>query len=106
MEIRRSGCVGLLLRQLCISIAAVQMLLFPWNPLDEREKRRVYSEIRNAYWFIRAARPGGEARRLKYYRLVADNKKRLLLAGVQKREILEFLSCCRGKCKTIPCVHF
>lgn len=32
-------------------------------------------------------------------RIIEVEKKRLLLAGVSKREILDYLACCRLKCK-------
>ncbi|RZI42522.1 hypothetical protein EGT07_14790 [Herbaspirillum sp. HC18] len=40
----------------------------------------------------------GQAARRRYYRRIAAQKKRLLMAGVQKREILDLLACCRLKC--------
>lgn len=60
----------------------------------------MYQLIRNSYWHLRNLRGGrfGEARRRKQYRLVAVQKKRLLLAGVSKREVLDLLKCCRLRC--------
>jgi hypothetical protein len=78
----------------------MQLELFPFDRLSEAELAVTFRVIRNCYWHIRNARNGpiGDARRRKQYRLVECQKKRLLLAGVSKREILDLLACCRGKC--------
>lgn len=77
----------------------MQLELFPWEALTENERARVLSSIRNAYWHIRTLRGGvGQASLRRHYRYVAKHKKRLLMAGVEKREILDFLSCCRLQC--------
>ncbi|QDQ86014.1 hypothetical protein FNZ07_23170 [Paraburkholderia megapolitana] len=38
-----------------------------------------------------------DARRRQVYRKIEVQKKRLQVAGVSKREILDFLACCRSK---------
>jgi hypothetical protein len=45
----------------------------------------MYSKLRNLYWFIRYARNPSVKRRYYYY--VADEKKRLLEAGVDPEEL-------------------
>lgn len=45
----------------------------------------MYSKLRNLYWFIRYTRNPSVKRR--YYRYVADEKKRLLDAGVDPEEL-------------------
>lgn len=81
-------------------IAAMQLELFPFEVLAESDRRAIYNLIRNSYWHLRNLRGGrfGDARRLKEYRRVEGQKKRLLLAGVSKREILDLLACCRLQC--------
>ncbi|WP_423200319.1 hypothetical protein [Cupriavidus sp. H19C3] len=61
----------------------------------------VAREIRHLYFFIRTLRRGvSDAPRLRYYRLIAAQKKRLHEAGVSKREVLDLLACCRsGRCQ-------
>lgn len=78
----------------------MQLELFPFDVLTELERREVYQTIRNSYWYLRNLRSGrfGQARARKQYRLVEVQKKRLLMAGVSKREILDLLACCRLKC--------
>ncbi|APR40335.1 hypothetical protein BTO02_29220 [Paraburkholderia sp. SOS3] len=47
---------------------------------------------------MRTSRPGiHDARRRRVYRKIGVQKKRLLEAGVPKREILDLLACCRSK---------
>jgi hypothetical protein len=77
-----------------------QLELFPFDVLSDQELQHVCRVIRNHYWYLRNLRGGrfGDARRRKQYRLVADQKKRLQLAGVSKREILDLLACCRQQC--------
>lgn len=81
-------------------IALMQLELFPYDSLSPVELRSIYSEIRRSYWVIRNLRGGrfGQARLRKQYRIVEGKKKRLLLAGVSKREILDLLACCRLQC--------
>ncbi|SDI14554.1 hypothetical protein SAMN05428952_10932 [Nitrosomonas sp. Nm132] len=45
----------------------------------------MYSTLYNIYWHIRAARNLSIKR--KYYRLAAGEKKRLVLAGVDREEL-------------------
>jgi hypothetical protein len=83
-----------------VTIAGMQLELFPYDSLTPGERSAVQSEIRRHYWFIRNLRDGrfGQARLRKHYRMVAAQKKRLLMAGVSKREILDLLACCRLQC--------
>jgi hypothetical protein len=78
----------------------MQLDLFPRPVLTPAEKHSIFLEIRGAYWHIRNLRSNtfGVAPRRRYYRQVTVQKKRLLLAGVDKAEILDFLRCCRLKC--------
>jgi hypothetical protein len=78
----------------------MQLELFPWEVLTLQDKAQIFGDIRRAYWHIRNLRGGrfGQAARRRHYRNVAAQKKRLQLAGVGKREILDFLACCRLKC--------
>ncbi|AKU20989.1 hypothetical protein ACZ75_05250 [Massilia sp. NR 4-1] len=84
----------------CINIARMQLELFPFDQLSTVELRMAFSLIRNSYWHIRNLRGGrfGQGRARSHYRAVARQKKRLLMAGVSKREILDFLACCRLQC--------
>lgn len=77
-----------------------QLELFAFDRLDPAELCSIHTAIRNAYWHIRNLRSGtfGQARLRRAYRLVEGEKKRLLLAGVTKREVLDLLACCRLKC--------
>lgn len=79
----------------------MQLELFPFEPLSVSEKQQIYRMIRNHYWFIRDCRKTAihDARRRRFYRLIEVEKKRLMLSGVSKREILDYLACCRLKCK-------
>lgn len=84
-----------------------QLELFPFEPLTVAQKQHIYEKIRVHYWYIRNCRktPMHDARRRKFYRLIEAEKKRLRLAGVSKREILDYLACCRltcGKLKICP----
>lgn len=78
----------------------MQLELFPFEVLTDAERRESYQIIRNSYWFLRNLRTGrfGQARARKYYRLVEAQKKRLLMAGESKREVLDLLACCRLQC--------
>ena len=77
-----------------------QLELFAFDSLAPEQLGQIYGTIRNAYWHIRTLRAGvfGQARLRRAYRLVEVEKKRLLLAGVSKREVLDLLACCRLKC--------
>lgn len=91
-----------------IKVSSVQQLeLFPFEELSATERRDLLGRIRNAYWSLRNLRGGrfGQAARRRHYRFVADQKKRLQLAGVSKREILDFLACCRGQRPCQKCLH-
>ncbi|WP_218132072.1 hypothetical protein, partial [Undibacterium oligocarboniphilum] len=85
-----------------------QLELFPFQVLTVAEKTQIFENIRGYYWYIRNARKTSihDARRRKFYRLVAVEKKRLRLSGVPKDEILEFLSCCRLKCGRVKQCQF
>ncbi|ANJ74445.1 hypothetical protein A9Y76_08080 [Ralstonia insidiosa] len=63
-------------------------------------------EIRNLYWHIRHLRRGiQDAPRRRYYRKIEKKKKRLLDAGVSKREVLDLLMCCRSRgCRFRACL--
>jgi hypothetical protein len=78
----------------------MQLELFPFDKISQHELASIYRFIRNSYWHLRNLRGGrfGEARKRKHYRAVAAQKKRLQLAGVSKREILDLLACCRLQC--------
>ncbi len=78
----------------------LQLELFAFDHIDSDELFLIRATIRNAYWHIRNLRGGkfGQARLRRAYRLVEGEKKRLLLAGVTKREVLDLLACCRLKC--------
>jgi hypothetical protein len=79
----------------------MQLELFPFEKLTSAELMTIHNLIRNSYWHIRNLRKSafGQARRRFEYRKVAEQKKRLLMAGVSKREVLDFLACCRLKCR-------
>lgn len=81
-------------------IAPMQLELFPWDSLSDADRDHVFKDIRRSYWHLRNLRSGrfGQADQRRYYRIVAAQKKRLLMAGVDKREILDFLRCCRLQC--------
>ena len=78
----------------------MQLELFQRAYLSEQDRSHIHGEIRRNYWYIRNLRTGrfGQARLRKHYRLVEAQKKRLLMAGVSKREILDLLACCRQQC--------
>lgn len=77
-----------------------QLELFAFDRLTSDELQRIYLTIRNAYWHIRNLRGGkfGQARLRRSYRLVEVEKKRLLLTGASRREVLDLLACCRLQC--------
>lgn len=85
----------------------MQLELFPFEPMTVAEKQHIYEKILGHYWHIRNSRKTRmhDAKRRRFYRLIEVEKKRLLLAGVPKREILDYLACCRltcGKSKICP----
>ncbi len=85
-----------------------QIELFAFDSLTVVEKQQILDRIKGYYWHIRNTRNSRihDARRRKFYRLVEVEKKRLLLAGVPKREILDYLSCCRLKCGRVKRCQF
>lgn len=85
-----------------------QLDLFGYEHLSVSEKQHVLKNIRSFYFHIRLCRKSKihDARRRKYYRLIAIEKKRLMISGVPKSEILEFLSCCRLKCGRLKTCQF
>jgi hypothetical protein len=93
-------------------IAVMQLELFELERLSPLELEMAYRGIRNCYWHLRTLRGArwGEAKARRYYRIVAVHKKRLLMAGVSKREILDLLACCRSQCSRVkhpfkPCPY-
>lgn len=85
----------------------MQLELFAWDALTVDDRNFILGEIRRSYWHIRNLRGGrfAQAAIRKHYRFIAGQKKRLQLAGVGKREILDFLSCCRSGCKSYQCLQ-
>lgn len=90
----------------------MQLELFPFDALSPAERKAIQISIRQAYWQLRNSRGGrfSQARERRLYRAVAEKKKRLRLAGVSKREVLDFLACCRLQCSRYkqpfkPCCH-
>lgn len=73
--------------------------------MTQQEAREVAREIRRLYWFIRVYPRGRfDALRRRYYRRIERQKKRLLDAGVSRREVLDLLACCRSaRCRGGPC---
>ena len=89
-----------------------QISLFETKPLTELDVKAIQSVIRQHYWHIRQTRPGRfmQACLRKHYRAVEVEKNTLLISGVDRRELLDFLACCRLKCKGkkqpfIPCKY-
>jgi hypothetical protein len=85
-----------------------QLELFERPRLTLEELEKEASAIWGIYWFIRnSCRVNriGKAKLRRHYREAAKIKKRLLLAGVAKQDILDYLRCCRrqcGGCKYCP----
>jgi hypothetical protein len=74
--------------------------------LSGAERSQILGDIRRAYWHIRNLRGSYHvAQKRKHYRRIACQKKRLLIAGVGKREILDFLACCRSGCRAKNCMQ-
>jgi len=85
--------------QNCYILSGMQLELFPFQKLSQAEFRREVSLMRNSYWHLRNSRGRfAQAANRRHYRKVAEQKKRLQLAGVSKREILDLLRCCRQQC--------
>jgi hypothetical protein len=78
----------------------MQLELFEWAFLSPSERGLIHGRIRNSYTQVRLLRGGrfGQAALRRHYRKIEVEKKRLELAGVGRREILDFLQCCRLKC--------
>ncbi|WP_431825299.1 hypothetical protein [Burkholderia sp. F1] len=83
-----------------------QLELLARPALSEQELVDVARDIRTLYWTIRNTRRGlQDARRRRVYRGIEVHKKRLLVAGVPKDEILGLLRCCRaGWCREEGCL--
>lgn len=77
-----------------------QIDLIPWNEISSGRYEQIVRIVRSHYWYIRNLRGGkfGQARARKEYRKVEVLKDELLLAGYEKRHILDLLACCRGSC--------
>lgn len=58
-------------------IVAMQLELFPFEPVTPGELELIYRSIRHSYWHLRNLRAArwGEAKARKHYRLVAAQKK-------------------------------
>lgn len=87
-----------------------QLQLIPYEVLSSTEMLVLCAEIRRDYWHIRNLRGGrfGQAKLRKYYRRVHARKLKMMLAGVEKRDILDFIACCRLQCSArkqpfLPC---
>lgn len=78
----------------------MQLDLLSWNEITPARYDQVVCTIRASYWWIRNLRGGkfSQARLRKEYRKVSTLKTELLLAGYQKRYVLDLLACCRGSC--------
>lgn len=78
-----------------------QLTLLEWDTITDTERHELHTLMRNHYWHIRNLRKGkfGQARLRFEYRKVAILKRRLLLAGVEKREVLDIIACCRLSCR-------
>jgi len=61
--------------------------------------RTAFDEIRNWYWHVRQLRPDQGAKRRRLYRRIHAQKKRLLVAGVDREELRLW---CRSHTKTCP----
>lgn len=90
----------------------MQLDLIEWNQLSPARYHQVIRLMRAEYWWIRNLRGGkfGQARLRKQYRKVAALKTELLLAGYEKRHVLDIMACCRGSCSAtkqpfIYCPH-
>lgn len=83
-----------------------QFELWPREAISDAELTVVLGEMRNLYWVIRNMRRGmHDARRRRVYRKIEVQKKRLLEAGVTKREVLDLLACYRSKqCRSKGCL--
>lgn len=77
-----------------------QIDLLSWNEITPARYEHVMRCMRSSYWWIRNLRQGrfGQARARREYRKVAVLKNELLLAGYEKRYVLDLIACCRGSC--------
>lgn len=77
----------------------MQLELFPFDTISPADRYSLLQQVRQGYWHLRNLRGGrfGLAARRRHYRFIARIKKRLQLAGVSSRDILDFLACCRGQ---------
>jgi hypothetical protein len=98
--------MGLRLFVCGFNLFVVQLELFPWEVLSKEQIANLCGLIRREYWVLRNCRPGyNSARRRRAYRKVAEHKKSLLMAGFSKRELLDFLACCRSGCGAKKCLY-
>lgn len=82
--------------------AGNQLELFERPTLTRDDLAKAMADIRNHYWIIRNTRKdfrSHNARRRKTYREIAKIKKRLLEAGVNNRDLLDYLRHCRLQCR-------
>lgn len=85
-----------------ISTQTNQLDLIPYDYLSSEEASHIVGEIRRAYWHIRSLRNAkySQANLRRIYRRVEVHKKRLFMAGVDKRSVLDLLACCRLQCRS------
>ena len=78
----------------------MQLDLIPYEDMAFHEFVGIVREIRTHYWHIRNLRKATvcQGRLRKEYRRVAVLKNKLLLAGHEKRTVLDLMACCRSKC--------
>lgn len=78
----------------------IQLSLISWDTMTSHDLATLLYQMRNHYYHIRSLRRGrfGQARLRTEYRRVAVLKKKLLLCGFEKREVLDLVACCRLKC--------
>ena len=79
----------------------MQLELFERDQIEIAELVKIAQEFRAGYWQLRSMRGGRwtQSKQRQIYRQLAPLKQRLMLAGVEKSAILDFLSCCRLKCR-------
>lgn len=79
----------------------MQLDLFGYESLTVTEKQQIKNKILNYYWTIRNLRKWKPNEKIfrATYRKIEVEKKRLLISGVSKDEVLNFLHCCRQTCK-------
>lgn len=77
-----------------------QLTLLTWETMTEAELAMLLARLRNHYYHIRNLRKGrfGQAKLRKEYRGAALLKRKLLLCGVDKRDVLDLIACCRLQC--------